>query len=51
MEAQITNLRANNRLLQGLVNNQLNESPIPNVAKWELVKPYMKKKLMLGVDR
>ena len=53
LEAQINDLRANNRLLQALVNNQVNENPTPDVAKWELIKPHMKKiskKLMLGVD-
>jgi len=53
MEVQITDLRVNKHLLQGLVNNQLNESPTPNVAKWELVKSHMKKiskKLILVID-
>jgi len=43
MEAQMNDLRANNRVLQGVVNNQLNESPTLDVAKWKMVKPHMKK--------
>ncbi|KAG0595459.1 hypothetical protein M758_UG168200 [Ceratodon purpureus] len=43
LESQVNDLRANNRLLQALVNNQVNENPIPDVAKWEFIKPHMKK--------
>ncbi|KAG0597223.1 hypothetical protein M758_UG322100 [Ceratodon purpureus] len=53
LESQINDLRGNNRLLQVLVNNQVNEILIPNVAKWEFIKPHMKKnskKLILEVD-
>ena len=53
LQSQVNDLRANNRLFQGLLNNQAIDSPTPDVAKWEMVKHHMKffsKTLMLGVD-